>query len=146
MEAMYQAYREIAEIRLIYIREAHAADGKWPVDYAKRLGINEHRTFGERCATAKSFLDDHTLTIPCLIDTIEDQVNDAYSAWPDRIYIVRTDGRLALVARPGPAGFAPGLSAARQWLEELSKTGLEPALPDGAAEAGESRHVTARND
>lgn len=142
MEQMYQTYREVADFRLIYIREAHAADGARPVEYAKELGIKEHRTLEDRCATAQSLLKNNALTIPCLIDNMQDQVNQAYSAWPDRVFVIRTDGRLAIVARPGPQGFAPALRETEQWLSEWKRTGQEPELSEDAADAGRPRHIT----
>ena len=39
MEEMYQEFKDIAEFRLVYIREAHAADSNWSVPYAKEKGI-----------------------------------------------------------------------------------------------------------
>jgi hypothetical protein len=33
-------------------------------------------------------------------------VEQAYAAWPDRIYVVGTDGRIAYKGGPGPRGFS----------------------------------------
>lgn len=114
---------------MVYINEAHAADGRRPVEYAKEKGITEHDDYSERCVTAQMLMDDKTLTIPCLIDGMDNKVNQAYSAWPDRIFLVRTDGKLAVAADRGPFGFKPGLAASKKWLEEFSKSGTEPELP-----------------
>lgn len=133
MEEMYQEYKEIAEIYIVYIREAHAADGERPVEYAKELGITEHTTYGQRCETAERLIKDKELSIPCLIDDLDDSVNEAYSAYPDRIFVVRTDGRLAIAAARGPRGFAPALKDARAWLAEYQETGIEPELPPDAS-------------
>lgn len=113
---------------MIYINEAHAADGDWPVEYAKKKGINEHTNFGERCTTAQMLLDEKKLTIPCLIDGMDNAVNLAYKAHPDRIFLVRTDGRLAVAADRGPWGFKPGLEATEKWLSQMKETGTEPDL------------------
>ncbi len=126
---MYQEYKDIAEFRMVYINEAHASDGNWPVKYAKELGITEHDDYGERCTTAKMLFDDKKLTIPCLIDGMDNAVNKKYSAWPDRIFLVRTDGRLAVAAARGPWGFKPGLDASKKWLSEFKTTEKEPELP-----------------
>lgn len=143
MEALYQEFRDIAEFRLIYIREAHAADGNRPVDYAKTKGIFEHQTTADRCSTAKELIKDNELTIPCFADWMDDQVNQAYSAWPDRIFVVRTDGRLAIAAERGPRGFEPALKATRRWLEAFKQSQVEPPLPQSAAAAGRERHLPA---
>ncbi len=114
---------------MVYINEAHAADGRNPVAYAKEKGITEHDDYRERCTTAQMLVDDKTLTIPCLIDGMDNKINQAYSAWPDRIFLVRTDGKLAVAADRGPWGFKPGLEASRQWLKLFSESGTEPELP-----------------
>lgn len=129
MQKMYDEYKDVAEFRMIYIREAHAADGTWPVGYAKEKGITEHKDYGQRCETAERLLNDENLTIPCIIDGMDNAVNEAYSAWPDRVFLVRTDGRLAVAADRGPWGFKPGVDAAKAWLAEYKATGVEPPLP-----------------
>ena len=39
MEEMYQKYKEVAEFRMIYIREAHAVDGARPSGIGRQLNI-----------------------------------------------------------------------------------------------------------
>jgi hypothetical protein len=50
------------------------------------------------------------------VDTIDDAVNKAYAAWPDRLYVVDIGGKIAVAGGQGPAGFAPALRAAKTWL------------------------------
>lgn len=137
MEKMYQDYKDIADFRLVYINEAHAADGRSPVGYAKELGITEHTSFGERCEVASKLLDDKSLTIPTIVDGMDNRVNKAYSAWPDRVFLVRKDGRLAVAAGRGPFGFKPALDETLAWLKEYREKGTEPALPESALPASE---------
>ncbi len=136
MEEMYQTYKDVAEFRLIYIREAHAADGRRPVKYAIEKGINEHTSHADRCKTAEILLKEKTLNIPMLIDELDNKVGEAYSAWPDRVFLVRKDGTLAVAADRGPWGFKPGLDAAEEFLAKFKKTGKEPDTP--AAERADS--------
>jgi hypothetical protein len=130
MEKMYQDYKGVAEFRIVYINEAHAADGRSPVAYAGELGINEHTSYEDRCSTAEMLIEDKSLTIPCVIDGMDNSVNEAYRAWPDRIFLVRTDGRLAVAATRGPFGFEPALEETIDWLTEFKRTGVEPKLPE----------------
>jgi hypothetical protein len=54
------------------------------------------------------------LTMPALIDSDDNVVNRAYAAWPDRLYVIDTDGKIAFKSGPGPFGFkTPDLAA---WL------------------------------
>jgi type I thyroxine 5'-deiodinase len=134
MERLYQTYRDLAEFRLVYIREAHAADSKWSVDYAHEKKIFEHTTFAERCSSAKALIDDKSLTIPCIVDDMENTANLAYSGWPDRIFVVRTDGTLAVAADEGPFGFVPALEETEAWLQRFRVDGSEePRVAEDAA-------------
>lgn len=137
MEQMYQDYKDVVEFRLVYIKEAHAADSRRAVGYAKDLGITEHDDHAERCEAADMLFKDKALTVPFLVDDMNDTVNKAYSAQPDRIFLVRKDGRLAVAAARGPFGFAPALTEVANWLKAYRAEGREPELPADAAEAGE---------
>jgi hypothetical protein len=130
MEQMYQDYKDVVEFRLVYIREAHAMDSQRPVGYAREKGIEEAENFDERCTTAQMLMDDESLTMPMLIDGMDNGANEAYKAHPDRVFLVRKDGRLAVAAARGPRGFAPGLQAAQEWLETFSESGEEPELTE----------------
>lgn len=106
MEALYAAYRDRAAFFVVYIAEAHAVDG-WhtPGNEAAGIFIREHRTFEERRVAARTCMDALDLTLPALLDEMDDSVCSAYAAWPDRIYIVDVDGNIAYKGGPGPAGF-----------------------------------------
>jgi len=78
------------------------------------------------------------------VDGMDNRVNHLYHAWPDRIFVVRSDGRLAVAASRGPWGYKPAIEATGAWLSELRKTGHEPSLPDDADAADAS--MTSRGD
>ena len=42
-----------------------------------------------------------------LIDDMDNAVEEVYSGWPDRLYIVKKDGTIGYKGRPGPRGFDP---------------------------------------
>jgi hypothetical protein len=50
---------------------------------------------------------DFKVSLPVLVDTINDDVGKAYFARPDRLYVIDADGKLAYVGAPGPRGFKP---------------------------------------
>ena len=136
---MYQTYKDKVEFRIVYIKEAHAADSGGPMPLAIEKGLNEHKNLHDRCATAEMLLKDKQLTIPCVSDGMDNAVNETYHAWPDRIFVVRTDGRLAVAAKQGPFGFKPGVQATEKWLAEFNDSGIEPALDPKDVEAAHSR-------
>jgi hypothetical protein len=128
MQKTYEDYKDIADFYLVYIKEAHAEDSNRPVGYAKELGIKEHANFGERCQVAERLFADKELTMPCLVDGMNDEANKAYHAYPDRIFVIRKDGKLAVAAKRGPFGFKPALDATGEWLAQFRRTGTEPPL------------------
>lgn len=115
---MFQEYRDVADFRMVYIREAHAKDSRRPSRPAREKDISEHENFEQRCTTAKMLLDDEQLTIPCLIDSMDNKTDKAYSAKPDRAFLVGTDGKLVVAGARGPRGFKPALEDIKGWLEE----------------------------
>lgn len=125
---MYETYKDVAEFRIVYIGEAHAMDDRRPVQYAIDLGITEHKNLDQRCTTAEMMMKNERVTIPCIVDNMDNQVNEAYRAHPDRIYLVRKDGKLAVAADRGPWGFKPALQETEEWLAKYKKNGQEPEL------------------
>ncbi len=94
----------------MYIREAHAAGSHQPVGGNDDLPpIADHETLAERKQVAEVCMTKLELEpIPALVDDIGDSVNEAYGAWPDRLYLIGADGRVAYRGDPGPLGFDPG--------------------------------------
>jgi len=79
--------------------------------------IANHVTIDDRFEAARAGLDRLGLTMPVLVDPLDDAVSDAFAAWPERIYVVDADGRIVHVGGPGPFEFDP--DAAEAALDEL---------------------------
>lgn len=91
----------------MYIREAHAIDSAWPMP-APGAPVEEPRTLEERLATANVCWRALDLDpLPGVVDEPSDAVGEAYEAWPDRLYLIDRDGRIAFRGGPGPFGFDP---------------------------------------
>jgi hypothetical protein len=45
--------------------------------------------------------------MPAIVDRLDDRVNKAYGAQPDRLYLVGLDGKVAFAGAKGPRGFKP---------------------------------------
>lgn len=125
MERMYQEYRDIVNFRLVYIREAHSIDSRRPSQMAREKGITEHADYSARCSIASAFLAEQDLTIPAIVDDFDNTVNLAYHASPDRLFVIQTDGTLAVAGKRGPWGFVPSLEEAGDWLKNY-RASLEP--------------------
>ena len=109
-------YGDVAEFYVVYIREAHAADGVRPVPIHGEEAIYEPKSLAERNTLAEKCVTKLNLNVPCLVDAMDNAVGAAYHAWPDRIYVVDTEGKIAVRAERGPWGFKPGVDETREWL------------------------------
>jgi hypothetical protein len=116
---LFQTYKGRAEFFLVYIREAHPdsvltvlKDGK-----PEQAKIAQTNTVAERAEAAKQCTAVLKLSLPTLIDGADNRVNRAYAAWPDRLYVIGVDGRIAYQGGPGPGGFRP--AEVEAWLKQL---------------------------
>ncbi len=97
-------YQERVEFLVIYIREAHPADG-WHL--GKGQDIHDPRTIEERRAVAEECEAAMACGIKTYIDEMDDAVMTAYVAWPERLYLVDEEGKIEYASGPGPWGFKP---------------------------------------
>ena len=91
----------------MYIHEAHALDGTFPLKGRGPI-VEEPITHEERREVARTCgeaLDMWPLKM--LIDDIEDSTAIDYAAWPDRLYLVDKKGKIAYAGGEGPRGFKP---------------------------------------
>jgi type I thyroxine 5'-deiodinase len=47
------------------------------------------------------------IEFPAVLDEFGNSTEQAYTGWPDRIYLIDSQGRVAYKSRPGPFGFKP---------------------------------------
>ena len=59
----------------------------------------------ERTAVANVCMLRLAMSIPTLIDDLDNATDTKYYALPDRLYLVGRDGRIAYRGGPGPFGF-----------------------------------------
>ena len=69
--------------------------------------FRDPRTEAERTGVAESCVRKLGIRFPALIDGIENDVENAYTGWPDRLYLIGRDGRVVYKSEPGPFGFHP---------------------------------------
>jgi Iodothyronine deiodinase len=64
------------------------------------------RTDGERTETASACVRNLGIRIPALLDGIDNRTERAYTAWPDRLYLIGRNARVVFKTEPGPYGFS----------------------------------------
>lgn len=103
---MYATYRTRAHIFVLYIREAHPTDGRQTQSNVREgILVESPKTKKERNEIAREFASQFKISLPILVDGIDNKVGSDYSAWPDRIYIIDARGKIAYKGGPGPFGF-----------------------------------------
>lgn len=66
---------------------------KDPVAYDERVDL------ADTCSTQLG------IEFPALVDKLDNSTESAYTAWPDRIYVIDVDGRIIFKSDAGPFGF-----------------------------------------
>jgi hypothetical protein len=112
---LYREYKDRVAFYVVYIQEAHASDS-WRL--AGNVSVATPRSFDERGAVASSCVRKLGIEMPALVDGVENATEAAYTCWPDRLYLIDRQGRVAYKSGPGPFGFHPG--ELRSALEHLS--------------------------
>lgn len=108
LEELRRQYADRAEFVYVYIKEAHPAD-EWQMESNVEGDVvyEQPKHFEERLDLARTFVTEMEVETPTLVDDITNTANACYAAWPERIYIIGTDGRIALKGGMGPFHFDP---------------------------------------
>jgi hypothetical protein len=130
---MKRTYGERAQFLAIYVREAHPTDG-WRMTSNDRAGIivSQPTRRRDRVEVATTCCQSLAISMPLLVDDINDRVGHAYSGMPDRLYVIDRSGRVAYKGGRGPFGFKPGemeQSLIMTLVDESSAESKGPATP-----------------
>jgi len=81
-----ESFSDIASFVMVYIEEAHATD-VWPL--GTKVCVNQHKTIEERIEVAKKYLvEERKCKIPVFVDTMENDFDNQFHAWPERFFIL----------------------------------------------------------
>ena len=137
IQQLYEQYHEDVLFLSIYIREAHPIDGWWlgrrltktiikkifpypkvSMEHYDPKTTAERREVAGECTTALQY------GIKTYVDEMDDVVNNAYAAWPTRLYLVGLDGRVVYGGGLGPYDFKPAKlkAAIEDYLKQVSST------------------------
>jgi len=108
LNRLYRDYRERVAFYVVYVQEAHPIDA-WQMDVNVSDGVlvPTTKTDDERINVAGLCVTKLGIELPALVDESDDAVERAYTGWPDRLYVVDADGRIAYKSAAGPFGFRP---------------------------------------
>ena len=108
LNKLYQEYRNRAAFYIVYIQEAHPIDA-WQLhdNIEDDVLVASTKTREDRVSVAGMCVRDLGIELPALVDEPDNRVERAYTGWPDRLYVVDRDGRVAYKSASGPFGFKP---------------------------------------
>lgn len=108
LNRLYREYRDRVAFFVVYVQEAHPIDA-WQMDdnVADEVLVATTKTDEERIHVAGLCVTRLGIELPALVDDADDHVERAYTGWPDRLYVVGADGRIAYKSAAGPFGFKP---------------------------------------
>jgi type I thyroxine 5'-deiodinase len=78
-----------------------------PNNVQEGVEFAQARTEEERSQIATTCAVSLNLNIPILIDNMDDAAERAYSAWPERLYVLSKQGIVIYKGGKGPYGFNP---------------------------------------
>jgi alkylhydroperoxidase family enzyme len=109
LEELKRRYADRVEFIAVYVREAHPTDG-WRMASNDSAGISIKQPLNveERTGVARRCCSSLKISMPLVVDEMDDRVGQAYSGMPDRLFVIDCKGRVAYKGGRGPFGFKPG--------------------------------------
>jgi type I thyroxine 5'-deiodinase len=92
----------------VYILEAHPSD-VWQMqsNIKDKVVFASPKSQDERADVAGSCVRKLGIKFPALIDDFANQTEQAYTGWPDRLYLIDVNGNVVYKSKAGPFGFHP---------------------------------------
>ena len=158
MKALYETYSDKAIILLVYMREAHPASRDQTAEKAGWKAIDETvffqpTTYEERRNLAETACTFWELPVPALVDTMETSIGGMYQAFPNRLYLIDTAGKIAYRGSKGPRGVNvhDGEVELRKLLgitegELVTKPSQQRSAPSGRGRLGSRDRTPERKD
>jgi hypothetical protein len=106
LNQLYRQYGRQVAFLVVYITEAHPSD-VWQMEsnLKDKVVFASPRSEDERASIAGSCVRKLGIEIPAVLDEFGNSTESAYTAWPDRLFLIDSTGRVAYKSRPGPFCF-----------------------------------------
>ena len=94
------------EFFVVYVQEAHPTDGlQTESNLEAGILFRQHQSFEERNEVAATCTLDLNIAVPVLVEELDNNVDEAYGAAPERLYLIDADGKVAYHGGAGPHFF-----------------------------------------
>jgi hypothetical protein len=136
---IYNDYKDRADFLTVYVREAHPTD-EWQMksNVKEDVCYAQPKTLEQRVAIANDFVSRQKYPLPFGIDDMNNAADLAYSAWPERLYVIDEHGQIAYAGGMGPFNYDP--EEVRAWLSKrfgpVTQTSSSAPLAATSAPAG----------
>jgi len=114
LEKLAKEYGSRATFVIVYTREAHAV-GEWEVDRNKQeeIAVEQPKTEADRKAQANQAVNALKITLPVVVDTMDNATAKAYGLTPNGAVVINRDGTVAARQRWfEPIGLRPQIDTA----------------------------------
>ena len=106
LDKLEQTYGDHLQLFGVYIREAHAeGEDQVPANVKEGIIFEQPESADERADVAATCMLRYNFSFPMLMDGMENEAEDKYQAWPDRLYLIDGDGKIAYKGGMGPLYF-----------------------------------------
>ena len=106
LDNLAKTYGDKVKLLSIYIREAHAeGEDQVPRNLDEDVIFEQPATSDERAEVAAACMLRHNFSFPMLMDNMENEAEEKYMSWPDRLYLIDSDGKIAYQGGMGPLYF-----------------------------------------
>lgn len=106
LNKLYDQYANRVAFLVVYITEAHPSD-LWQMEsnIKDKVIFATPKNEEERALIAGACVRKLGIKMPAVLDEFGNSTEKAYTGWPDRIYLIDQNGRVAYKSKPGPFGF-----------------------------------------
>jgi len=106
LDELAKAYDGKVKFYSVYIREAHA-EGEDQVlrNLDEDVIFEQPTTSDERAEVASACMLRYNFSFPMLMDNMENEAEEKYMSWPDRLYAIDGNGKIAYQGGMGPLYF-----------------------------------------
>jgi len=106
LDELANSHGEKVKFFSVYIREAHAeGEDQVPRNLEEDVIFDQPETTDERAEVAAACMLRYNFTFPMLLDNMENEAEEKYISWPDRLYLIDSDGKVAYQGGMGPLYF-----------------------------------------
>ena len=106
LDKLAKSHGDKAKFFSVYIREAHAdGEDQVPRNLEEDVIFEQPATTDERAEVATACMLRYNFSFPMLLDNMENEAEEKYNSWPDRLYLIGPDGKIAYRGGMGPLYF-----------------------------------------